>query len=77
MSEGWMEEAACISAATPDAWFPEVGNSIATKSVKKICAACPVKVVCLEYAIDNRIEFGIWGGLSAYERKVFLRGLRT
>lgn len=76
MGEDWMKDAACTT-SSPDLWFPEVGNSIEIRNVKAICKACPVKDVCLEYALDNRVEHGIWGGLSAYERKVLLRGLKA
>ena len=37
---------------------------------KKICKDCPVIKACRAYAIVNRIEFGIFGGMTSFERTV-------
>lgn len=39
---------------------------------KTICAACPVRKPCLEYALQIREPHGIWGGLNEVERKQVL-----
>jgi WhiB family redox-sensing transcriptional regulator len=39
---------------------------------KAICATCPVRKPCLEYAIRIREPHGIWGGLNELERKNLL-----
>ena len=39
---------------------------------KAICAACPVRKPCLEYALRIREPHGIWGGLNEVERKQVL-----
>ncbi len=62
----WMLEARCLD-ADPEAFFPEKGGS--TREAKRICAACPVREECLEYALENDERFGIWGGLSERERR--------
>jgi WhiB family redox-sensing transcriptional regulator len=62
----WMLEARCLD-ADPEAFFPEKGGS--TREAKRICAACPVRDECLEYALENDERFGIWGGLSERERR--------
>jgi WhiB family redox-sensing transcriptional regulator len=36
---------------------------------KAICAACPVKAMCLGWALSTREPYGVWGGLSADERE--------
>jgi len=36
---------------------------------KRVCAQCPVRKECLEYALRVREELGIWGGLDATERR--------
>jgi len=59
--------AALCAQADPDAWFPDKGQS--TRVVKKICARCPVRAECLEYAMANGERFGVWGGLSERERR--------
>lgn len=43
---------------------------------KKLCAGCPIRVQCLEYAVEAEEPYGVWGGLTAKERKR-LRGSRT
>ena len=49
----------------PEFFFPEKG---AIAAPKKICANCPVQLDCLDYAVENRIEFGVWGGVSQRQR---------
>ena len=46
-------------------FFPESGVGSAGL---KICAKCPAKDECLEYALKHE-EFGIYGGTTAAERK--------
>ncbi|HUZ21380.1 MAG TPA: WhiB family transcriptional regulator [Acidimicrobiales bacterium] len=39
------------------------------RAAKGICATCPVRRACLDYAIRIREPHGIWGGLNEVERK--------
>jgi WhiB family transcriptional regulator, redox-sensing transcriptional regulator len=43
---------------------------------KAICARCPVRSECLEWALETREPFGVWGGYSELERKQILAGKR-
>lgn len=65
----WMERAACRN-ALGGAFFvdmyPRRGGAEIT-AVKAICATCPVSKECLSAGRDE--EFGIWGGLTAQERR--------
>jgi WhiB family redox-sensing transcriptional regulator len=36
---------------------------------KSICAQCPVRRHCLDYALSIREPHGIWGGLNEAERR--------
>jgi WhiB family redox-sensing transcriptional regulator len=45
----------------------------AQNRAKVICRACPVRVQCLADALDNRVEFGVWGGMTERERRALLR----
>jgi WhiB family redox-sensing transcriptional regulator len=65
----WQDLAMCTQ-TDPDAFYPELGES--TGPARAVCRICPVSAPCLQYAIDNGEEWGIWGGLSERER----RGLR-
>lgn len=62
----WTRDAVCAQ-TDPEAFFPEKGDS--TRPAKRICAACPVRAECLAYALDHDERFGVWGGLSAVERR--------
>ncbi|MGQ0742826.1 MAG: WhiB family transcriptional regulator [Acidimicrobiales bacterium] len=44
-----------------------------TQTAKAICAACPVRQKCLDFALVTRQEDGIWGGLDEAERRRFRR----
>jgi WhiB family redox-sensing transcriptional regulator len=54
-----------------DLFFPERGQS--DKPAKAICATCPVREECLDYALGTKVEHGIWGGTSENQRRM-LRG---
>ncbi|MGI9021914.1 MAG: WhiB family transcriptional regulator [Acidimicrobiales bacterium] len=62
----WRDEAACRDADTA-VFFPlsddEAGRA------KAICATCPVREPCLLFALANREEQGVWGGLTESERR--------
>lgn len=62
----WQSDAACLIADS-EAFFPERGGSV--REAKKVCETCPVRAQCLEYALENDEQFGVWGGLSVYERR--------
>jgi hypothetical protein len=63
---GWMGDAACAEIGG-DEWFPDKGGS--TREAKRICARCPVRAECLDYALAHDERFGIWGGVSERERR--------
>ena len=58
----WVDHAACREHAKRLNWYPSSGEP--THVQKAICADCEVRVDCLAYAVDNREEHGIWGGIS-------------
>jgi WhiB family transcriptional regulator, redox-sensing transcriptional regulator len=64
--ESWRLDALCAE-TDPEAFFPEKGGS--TREAKRVCASCPVRMECLEFALGNDERFGIWGGLSERERR--------
>lgn len=72
-TETWREQALCAQ-ADPDAWFPERGES--ARAAKRICVECPVARECLESALANSEQYGIWGGLSEHERRALTRERR-
>src|SRR4051812_21801212 len=63
-SPQWMDGALCTRSSHPEWWFPVDAYATTTVTAKAICSRCGVQEDCLEYAIANRIEEGIWGGES-------------
>lgn len=51
----------------PSLFFPSDG--VGVEVAKRICEECPVQSQCLEYAIENRIDHGVWGGTSERQRR--------
>lgn len=45
-------------------------------AAKSICAVCPVREECLDYALEANETVGIWGGLGAKERRPLARRRR-
>ena len=58
----------------PAIFFPNDG--VGVQEAQRICAECPVKIPCLEYALANRVDHGVWGGTSERERRRILRQRR-
>jgi WhiB family redox-sensing transcriptional regulator len=55
-------------------FFPDTEEL--AEEAKAICAACPVRVSCLEYAITVRERDGVWGGTTERERRRIIRQRR-
>ena len=69
----WMLTAKCRG-VDPVEFFPSDGSGV--DRAQRVCGDCPVRVDCLEYALSNRIEHGVWGGTSERERRRILRARR-
>ena len=46
----------------------EAGRVARIAQAKTLCNACPERIACAIWAIDNNVPFGIWGGLGERER---------
>ena len=68
-NDDWASKALCRTSA-PDELFVRGAEQ---HKAKQICAACPVRTECLAEALDNGIEWGVWGGLTERERRAVLR----
>lgn len=66
MDTVWMEHGLCRQLA-PSTFFPNDG--VGVEVARRICATCPVQEPCLEYALAERIDHGVWGGASERERR--------
>lgn len=65
----WTAAALC-NAGDPDVLFQ---RGAAQNLAKVVCRACPVRMECLADALDNRVEYGVWGGMTERERRALLR----
>lgn len=71
ISTDWRERAACADYPT-DLFFPAGETGPAEQQIKRakeVCARCEVADDCLLYALEANQRDGIWGGLTADERK--------
>lgn len=70
----WMLAGNCRE-RDPSFFFPSDG--VGVERARRVCADCPVRIECLEYALRYRIEHGVWGGASERERRRILRSRRV
>jgi WhiB family redox-sensing transcriptional regulator len=67
--QDWTALSACRG-SDPDELFV---TGAAQNRAKTVCLSCPVRTECLSDALDNRVEFGVWGGMTERERRALLR----
>ena len=65
----WVSQARC-RAADPDELFV---RGAAQRKAAVICRHCPVMAECGADALDNRVEFGVWGGMTERQRRALLK----
>lgn len=72
---GWRAQAACRG-EDPELFFPVGSTGPALEQIakaKEVCAGCPVREVCLDFALSTGQGYGIWGGLTEDERRSLRR----
>jgi WhiB family redox-sensing transcriptional regulator len=69
VDSAWIFLAACRE-GDPDELFVQGAEQ---NRVKQRCTGCVVRTECLADALDNRVEFGVWGGMTERERRALLR----
>jgi WhiB family redox-sensing transcriptional regulator len=73
-AEDWMKKGKCRN-SDPAVFFPSDGAGV--EFARRICVDCKVKQLCLEYALVNNIEHGVWGGTSERERRRIKKARRA
>lgn len=68
-ADDWALRAACRD-QKPDELFVRGAEQ---NKAKQLCASCVVRTECLAEALDNQIEWGVWGGMTERERRALLR----
>lgn len=75
-TEHWAERAECRN-HDPELWHiggSDMDAQADRAEAKRICLTrCPVVIECRRTALDNREEWGVWGGLDSDERRALLR----
>lgn len=74
IQQDWVEHAACVGSDV-SVFFPPRGSN--GHEARRICATCPVRVECLDYAIESRERYGIFGGKDREERAAIRRARRV
>jgi WhiB family transcriptional regulator, redox-sensing transcriptional regulator len=70
----WQSRAACLD-GDPDLFFPIAPSGPALQQMeqaKAVCARCPVRRECLQYALATLQVHGVWGGTNEEERRAVL-----
>ncbi len=78
VDERWQLGAACRGADAALFFAPNYFERREEKDgreakAKAICARCPAREPCLDYALRIREPHGVWGGLNEFERRQVLR----
>ena len=75
MDMQWLNDSRCLT-EDPELFFP-IGNTGPAvdqiEQAKSVCRECAVSTQCLEYAIKENQDTGVWGGVSEGERKAVKR----
>jgi len=74
MEADWMDRGRCRE-MSPSVFFPNDGTGV--QVAQRICATCDVREPCLQYALENHVDHGVWGGTSERERRRILRRKRV
>ena len=75
----WRRRAAC-RLMPAEMFFPVGTSGMAVEEVtaaKQVCCSCEVSVPCLEFALETRQEFGVWGGTDEDERREMARRAKS
>ena len=64
--QDWRAHGLCAR-TDPDLWFAP--GALEHREAKRICRACPVRMACLQYAMETPVDHGVWGGLTERERR--------
>jgi WhiB family redox-sensing transcriptional regulator len=64
-------EGLCTSSGKSEMFFSESPTDLA--AAQSLCGDCDVRIRCLEYALENAIEWGVWGGVIFWDGQAFYR----
>jgi WhiB family transcriptional regulator, redox-sensing transcriptional regulator len=70
-------DGALCAEVDPGIFFPGDSDSGSSKKAKSICMECSIRIKCLDFAVENNIDHGVWGGMSAVDRRRIRRMLKN
>ncbi|BBG05376.1 MULTISPECIES: WhiB family transcriptional regulator [Pseudonocardia] len=65
----WRAAARCRASDAEDLFV----TGARQREAREFCFGCPVRTECLAHALDQQVEFGVWGGTTERERRALLR----
>ena len=66
----WAVYSACRD-ADPELFFAKTRAD--ERAALAVCSTCPVVEECLEFSLETRERFGVWGGTQERDRRKMLR----
>ncbi len=67
--KNWRASARCRTADAEELFV----KGAAQREARAFCRTCPVRTECLAHALDEQVEYGVWGGMTERERRALLR----
>jgi WhiB family redox-sensing transcriptional regulator len=69
----WQRGAACRGMDT-NLFFPAAGErgqdrEAREQAARRVCARCPVRRPCAQFALRAHEQYGVWGGLTEEDRR--------
>jgi WhiB family redox-sensing transcriptional regulator len=68
----WVDSAVCAQ-TDPNLFYPE-GKGFTGAKAKEVCRTCPVRIQCLDWALEHDERYGVWGGMTADQRAQLKKG---
>jgi WhiB family redox-sensing transcriptional regulator len=62
---------ACVSSGKHDLFFSDSPADL--EAAQALCACCSARIACLHAALEEGIEWGVWGGVIFWEGQPFYR----
>lgn len=73
----WRADGVCVTEkVSPHIFYPK-NNERDINRAKRVCNRCPVKDECLDFAVRNLDEHGVWGGTSEAERWPLIKAYKA
>ena len=69
----WQIDGLCAQ-TDPESFYPDKGKP--ADAARRVCRRCPVQDDCLTWALETNEQFGVWGGLTANQRREMRRAGR-